>query len=135
MHVKVSYTAYITHVQTVDGYICFLLCIHQIGEDPEVIASQPPLRNAPRIAEFAVEDGDSQFYLIVEQRVVCQTANFTKALYLWFCLHYIFHICYEPSLHDVCMFFQEFIFGLPCTAKRSSSYLSTATDIQALTTR
>ena len=29
-----------------------------------------------------VEDWDSQFYVIVEQRLVCQTANFTKALFL-----------------------------------------------------
>ena len=78
---RVPYTACITHAQTVDVYVCFLLCIHQIGKDSEVIASQPPLCNAPRIAEFAVEDGDSQFYLIVEQRVVCQTTKFTKAPY------------------------------------------------------
>ena len=75
------------------------------------------------------------FYLMVEQKVVCQTANFTKTVYVWFCLYYVFHLCYDPVVNDVCMFFQEFIFGLPCTAKRTSAYLSTATDIQALTTR
>lgn len=80
-----------------------------MGEDPDV-GSQPPTRNAPPILEFSVEDGESVFYLMVEQKVVCQTANFTKAVYVWFCLYYVFHLCYDPVVNDLCMFSQEFIF-------------------------
>ena len=107
----------------------------QIGEDPDVIAHKPPLRNSPWIAEFFIEDEENVYYIMVEEKAVCQTTNFTKALYIWFCLHYVLHLCYEAAVKDTCMFFQEFIFGLPCTAKRTSGYLSTATDIQAVTAR
>ena len=91
--------------------------------------------NSPWIAEFSNEDRENVFYIMVEQKAVCQTVNFTKALYVLFCSHYVFHLCYKVAVKDVCMFFQEFIFGLPCTAKHTSGYLSTATGIQAVTDR
>ena len=37
---------------------------------------------------------------------------------------------YEAAVKDIC---QEFIFGLPCTAKRTSGHLNTATNIQEVT--
>lgn len=107
----------------------------QIGEDPDVVAAQPPVRNSPRLAEFAVESGSSSYFLFVEQITLCETFSFTKALFLWFSTHYVFHLSYSPVLNDLCTFFQEFIFGLPSIGKRSASYLSTATDIQQITVR
>ena len=113
-------------------------CLHiliQIGEDPNVVAAQPPARNAPRFAEFVVEDSSSTYFVFVEQTTLCECSTFTDALFLWFCTYYVFHLSYYTVLADVCAFFQEFIFGLPLTGKRSASYLSTATDIQQLTLR
>ena len=114
-------------------YLLFMLW--QIGEDPEYVATQSPIRTAPRISEFITEDGSSKYMIFVEQQVLCETGSMTKAIYLWFASYYVFHLCYDSTVMDVCLFFQEFVFGLPCTTKRSSSYLSTATDIQRLSSR
>ena len=100
-----------------------------------MVAAQLPVRNSPKFAEFAVEDGDSSFYIFVEQMTLCETSTFTKALFLWFCVHYVFHLSYSTSLSDLCTFFQEFVFGLPAKGKRCTSYITTATDIQQFTVR
>lgn len=96
------------------------------------MASDPPVRNTPRIAEFTcvTEDETSSYFLFVEQMVLCETTSFTKALFLWFSIHYVFHLSYCAKLNDMCLFIQEFVFGLPCSTKRSPSYLSVVTDIQ-----
>lgn len=106
-----------------------------IGEDPNVVSAQPPVRNSPRLAEFVVEDGNGTYFLFMEQMTVCEVNSFTKALFLWFCTHYVFHLNYCPALSDLCTFIQEFVFGLPCAGKRSATYLSIATDIQQITVR
>lgn len=96
------------------------------------MASKPPLRNSPRIAEFTcvAEDESKCYFLFVEQMVLCEVATFSKALFLWFSVLYVFHLSYCVKLNEVCMFIQEFVFGLPCSAKRSASYLSVVMDIQ-----
>lgn len=71
--------------------------------------------------------------IFVEQQAICETGTLTKAIFLWFSTHYVFHLCYDNAISDVCLFFQEFVFGLPCTSTRSPTYLSKATDIQRLT--
>ena len=96
------------------------------------MASNPPVRNSPRIGEFTYASADetSKYFLFVERKVLCEASSFPKALFLWFSIHYVFHLSYCACLNEVCMFIQEFVFGLPCSAKRSSSYLSIVTDIQ-----
>lgn len=108
----------------------------QIGQDPEVVASNPPIRNSPRIGEFNVEDGNNTYYIFVEQMVLCELSSFSKALFIWFSVHYVFHLSYCSPLNDLCMFLQEFVFGLPSAGgKRSASYLTIVTDIQRKTIR
>ena len=99
------------------------------------MASHPPVRNSPRIGEFSVEDGNSTYYWFAEQRVLCEAPSFMKLLFLWFSVYYVFHLCYCPPLKDLCTFIQEFVFGLPCSDKRSTSYLTIVTDIQRNTVR
>ena len=82
-----------------------------------------------------MEDGDSSYYIFVEQMTLCEIPTFTKALFLWFSVHYVFHLSYLPLLNDFCTFFQEFVFGLPAKGKHCTSYLTTVTDIQQLTIR
>ena len=82
----------------------------QFGENPETVASRPPLQNAPVILDSVIEDNHSVFYITVEQKVICQTDTYTTAVFLWFLFIYIFHLCY-PHLSEICMFFQEFILG------------------------
>lgn len=93
------------------------------------------MRNSPRFAEFVIEDGGSTYFLFVEQTTICESSTFTRALFLWFCIHYVFHLSYSTLLTDLCTFFQEFVFGLPSAGKRSASYLTVATDIQQHTVR
>ena len=81
------------------------------------------------------ESGDETYFIFVEQITICEVRSFTKALFLWFCVHYVFHLNYCETLNDLCTFIQEFIFGLPCAGKKSATYLAIATDIQQKTVR
>ena len=111
----------------------FLPTYMQIHNNPETLATMPPVRNCPRFVELTVVDGRSSYFLFMEQAVVCSVQSFTKVLFLWFALHYIFNLEYDKIVGEVGMFFQEFVFGLPCPAKKTATYLATSTDIQKLT--
>ena len=93
----------------------------------------PPTRNSPIMVELLVVDGASEYYLFMERAVICSVKSFTKALFLWFSLHYIFKLEYKKYVAEVGVFFQEFVFGLPCPLTKTSTYLTTTTDIQKLT--
>ena len=106
-----------------------------MSDAPETVAVAPPTRNSPWIGEFKAEDGDSVYFIFVEQKVLCTVNSFTKSLFVWFSLFYIFNLEYNKYARDVCLFFQEFIFGLPSNAyKKTSTYLSITTDIQTFAT-
>ena len=48
-----------------------------------------------------------------------------------FALFYVFNLQYDKNVKDVCLFFQEFVFGLPSNlCKKTSTYMSITTDIQ-----
>ena len=60
-----------------------------MGEDPDFIATKPPVRNSPRFAEFAVEDGENcTYFLFVEQKTICETHSFQKSFLLVLCALY-----------------------------------------------
>jgi hypothetical protein len=102
-----------------------------MSSGPELIAAEIPHRNNPWIGEFSAEDGDLVYFLFVEQTVLCTVNSFVKALFLWFALYYVFNLEYEKNSKDLCLFFQELVFGLPDNlCKKSSTYLSISTDIQ-----
>ena len=83
-----------------------------------------------------MEDGDNDtYFLFVEQKTLCQVNSFSRVLFLWFCVHYVFHRSDCDTLSDLCSLVQEFVFGLPCAGKRSATYLSIATDIQQIALR
>ena len=103
--------------------------IIQDSTDPEEAASAAPSRNSPRIIELAPSE---HFFISIEQSIVCQVSSFTKALFLWFVVHYLFNLQYHKHAQGFATFLQEFLFGLPSTEKRSPTYLSTVTDIQSL---
>ena len=61
-------------------------------------------------------DGNSSYCLGVEKKVlITGIPSMCKALALWFCLHYVFHLEYGKTTSDVAVFLQEFVFGLPAT--------------------
>ena len=59
-------------------------------DDPQESAEQDPSRASPRIGRFLVDDGAPVYYIFVENRVLMQVSSFTKALFLWFSVHYVF---------------------------------------------
>ena len=106
-----------------------------MSEKPEDVAKHPPARLAPWIGEFEVEDGTSTCFVFVEQSIYCSMKSFDKSLFAWFALFFVFNLEYHKQTNDLCLFFQEFVFGLPVAGqacKKSSTYLSVTTDIQML---
>ena len=101
-------------------------------DDPDKIAEDSDLP-APRFAGF-IGDDESQYILIVESKIVMQTSSFHNALLMWFCLFYVLNLEYPRSIIEVCLFFQEFVFGLATSSayrrSKSVTYLSATTDIQ-----
>lgn len=104
-----------------------------MSDVPEDVATAPPARNAPWIGEFSVEDGEAAYFVFVEQKVFCSVNSFTKSLFIWFSVFYVFNLEYDKNAKDVCLFFQEFVFGLPCNLfRKTSTYMSVTTDISSL---
>ncbi len=103
-----------------------------MSENPEIVASSEG-KNTPWIGEFSAEDGDITFFVFVEQSVFCTVTSFSKAIFVWFSLFYVFNLEYGKAVHDICIFFQEFVFGLPDNVSiKNGTYLSVTTDIQSL---
>ncbi len=103
-----------------------------MSDDPEVAATAVKGLNSPWIGQFSADDGGETFFVFVEQSVFCPTPTLSKAIFVWFSLFYVFNLAYEKPVRDICLFFQEFVFGLPDnTAKKNSTYLSVTTDIQS----
>ena len=113
-----------------DNEVSIHALYRQMSESPEAIATAPPARNTPWIGEFMADDGDSSYFIFVEQAPFFSFSSFVKALFFWFCLHYVFNLEYNSNVKEFCLFFQEFVFGLPNSCKKTSTYLSTTTDIQ-----
>ena len=103
-------------------------------DDPEVVAALSAGNvKSPRIGRFIPEDGNEEYFIFVED---LEVNTYLKALFLWFSLFYIFHLSYPSNLVEVCLFFQEFVFGIPDTGMpKSLTYKSVTTDIQSITFR
>lgn len=103
-----------------------------MSDDPEEVAVRLPLRTAPRIGCFNAES--PQYFLFVEDKAVLSVCNVSKAIMLWFIMHYVFNLEYCAHVKLVSLFFQEFVFDLPATSymkhQKSATYLTVTTDIQ-----
>ena len=87
--------------------------IIQDSTDTEEAASAAP-RNSPHIIELAPSE---DFFISIEQTIICQVSSFTKVLFLWFVVHYLFNLQYHKYAQGFATFMQEFLFGLPSTEK------------------
>ena len=74
----------------------------------------------------------ASYYIFIEQQVLCHCTSLCKAVLVWFSVHYVFNLQYQKYCHDVALFFQEFVFDLPETGKKSSNYLSMVTELNKL---
>ena len=112
-----------------------MLPLLQLTDDPAEAGTRRPVRPSPRFIEFqGVDGGETTYYVYVEQKVLCELKQFPKALIVWFVCHYIFNLEYAKPVKDVCLFFQEFIFDLVDTSKKTSTYLTVSSGIMAFCT-
>ena len=84
-----------------------------------------PKRTAPRIAAFG-----SQYFIIVEQFVVCEVSSFVQALFIMFSCYYVFNLEYPKNIKNVMFFFQDYIFCHPDSEGRPANYLAISCDIK-----
>ena len=54
----------------------------------EEIATEPPPKNSPRIVKMTGGQ-NPQFFILVEQDVLCEAGSMSQAIFIWFSLHYI----------------------------------------------
>ena len=94
-------------------------------------AARGSLTSSPSIGKFG--EDSPQFFIFVEKIPLCYVTSFSRAIYLWFSVHYIFHLQYHQQLQEFALFFQESVFGIPMHCKKTTTYLATATDIQKYT--
>lgn len=107
----------------------YLIQQFPVTSSPEEAATSDPARNTPWIGRFVIEDAEPQYFVFVEQKVLCTCPTLSRAVLTWFCCHYVFNLVYNKYCHDLALFFQEFIFGLPESGKKSSNYLAIATEL------
>lgn len=101
----------------------------QCTETPEQVASEPPTSNSSQIAAFVGEEM-KQYFVIVEQRVLCQVPSFQLSLFISFSAHYVFHLQYPKPIKNVMFFLQDYVLAIPDSLRRPATYLATASDIK-----
>ena len=103
-------------------------------ETPENATRQPPSRNSPRIAAFVGEE-NKQYFVFVEQKVLCQVPSIQHALFIAFSCYYVFHLEYPKQLKNVMFFTQDYVLAYPDSLRRPATYLATASDLKKLSTQ
>lgn len=102
----------------------------QVAIPMEAASQATPRRNTPRIAAFKRTE-TRQYFIFVEQSVLCETPDIQSALYLWFASFYVFNLEYDKNAKHLSLFFQDVILGLPDTNKRAASYITVISDLKA----
>ena len=85
----------------------------------EEIATEPPPKNSPRIVKMTGGQ-NPQFFILVEQDVLCEAGSMSQAIFIWFSLHYVFNMQYTASLPNVGNFFQDMVFEIPGGVRKSN---------------
>lgn len=87
-------------------------------DDVEQIGLASPLHPNPRFVSFSTDGGVTEYIVFINLKPLCKIAVFTRALMLWFVVHYVFHLEYSKEIKEVAYFFQEFVFGSLTKAKK-----------------
>lgn len=82
-------------------------------DDPYDIAKRSPIRPEPR---FFFPGEQPQYFVIVENEVLCICNSFSHALMIWFMSHYVFNLEYSVKVREVGLFVQEILYGLLATS-------------------
>jgi hypothetical protein len=96
---------------------------------PEEVAKEIPPRNSPRFVAF-VGERQTQYYVLVEQKILCQVPSFQDALFVTFSAYYVFHLGYPTAIENVYFFLQDYVLAYPDSCRRKGTYLATASDIK-----
>ena len=73
-----------------------------------------------------------QYFVLIEQKVLCQVPSFQFALYITFSAFYVFHLEYPKVVRNVFFFLQDYVLSYPDSLRRPATYLATASDINKL---
>ena len=91
-------------------YTCILICMQspadctflQVTETPERVCNEAPMRNSPRIASF-IGDELQQYFVVIEQKVLCQVPSFQFAMFVLFSAYYICFSFGVPETSEECL--------------------------------
>ena len=65
-------------------------------ETPEHVSDEVPICSYPRIAAFVGEE-QKHYFVLVEQKGLCQVPSFQMALFIAFSSFYVFHLEYKTT--------------------------------------
>lgn len=91
---------------------------------------KPPVRNSPRIAVFRRTTGSPQYFILCEQRTLCDVPDLKAALFYMFSSYYIFNLEYPKVALSFFYFLQDYVLSYPDSLKRPSTYLAILSDIK-----
>lgn len=95
----------------------------------EDAVSSVPIRNAPRVAAM-VGERNIQYFVLMEQSVLCEVNSLSQALFVAFGCYYVFNLEYPPKASNIFFFFQDYLLGHPDSVKRPSTYIAVVSDIK-----
>ena len=74
----------------------------QQTDDPAEVAARLPARPEPRFLAFPGEE--PQYFIIVENEILCICRSFSYAIMVWFISHYVFNLEYSIKVREVALF-------------------------------
>ena len=101
-----TFTVYVTTIFFVNEFSI------QEYDHVDIICKKPPLRNQPRIAAYKLE-ARTQYFIICEQKVLCEVSNFDTALFIVFSSYCFFNLEYPLKTKNLLSFFQDYILEQP----------------------
>ena len=103
MYLWIVYFAHCIHSSLYECPVFHGNPLLQSCDTPEQACTEVPVRNSPRIAAFVGEE-TKQYFVLLEQRVLCQVPSIQLALFITFSSYYIFHLDYPNQLKNVMYF-------------------------------
>ena len=88
-----------------------------------------PRRNSPPVAAM-IGDNQKQYFVLVEQTVLCEESSIQLAIFVMFACYYVFNLDYPKKAQSLFLFFQYYILGYPDSLIRPSTYLAVVSDIK-----
>ena len=87
---------------------------------------------SPTIFAIREVSEDCKYCLVIEKKVtINEIVSFTRALSIFFAVHYIFNLEYDKSLSEVALFLPRvFVWAASLECQKSSTYLAVSSNVQ-----